>query len=245
MIRSFLMRLGLGLAVLSAATGGVADSKDPRVPADRDTGGIPVALICTGVNYMLPEIARRLARDGEGQIIGWDFADGDHRPFDTAGGRASAEQGGDGTALASLLLAQSPELRLSPVRFDPQNLASLARALAFAGQTHTRVVLLAAGGTRRADWELFTQAAEHFRQLLIVVPAAAGDAPVFPAALGLGNVLVVPIDQEGDASATGFDGAPVEISRPVAAAVRMAARAAVEAARNPSLDGAALRQLMQ
>ncbi len=223
----------------------VANSKDPRVPADRETGGIPVAIICTGVNYTLPEIAKRLARDGEGEIIGWDFADGDHRPFDTASGRAPVEHGGDGTALGSLLLAQSPDLRLSPVRFDPQSPASLGRALAFAGQTHTRVVLLAVSSARREDWDLFKRAAEHFQHLLIVVPEARGEATAFPASLGLDNVMVVPSKDVQAVSAVGFEGSPVTIAPEIAAAVRVAAKAATEAARDPNLDGAALRKLLQ
>ena len=220
-------------------------NQDPRVPPDRESGGIPVAIISTGVNYTLPQISRRLARDGEGQIIGWDFADGDHRPFDVTAGKSPPENGGDGTALASFLLAQSPELRLSPIRFDPQNPASLARALAFAGQTHTRVVVLAVRSGRAEDWELFKRAAEHFRQLLIVVPRPMAKPLAFPADLGLENLLAEESRDDDDASATGFDNTPVTIPSELVAVIRVAAKAAEEAARNPSLDGAALRKLLQ
>lgn len=247
MIRQCVVGIGMCMAVASMALvlPAAATSQDPRVPPDRESGGIPVAIISTGVNYTLPQIASRLARDGEGQVIGWDFADGDHRPFDTSAGKSPPEHGGDGTAIASLMLAQSPELRLSPIRFDPHNPASLGRALAFAGQTHTRVVLLAVAGTRPEDWELFAKAAEHFRQLLVVVAGAAGQASIFPAALGLDNVLVVQPDGEGEASAAGFDGSPVLIAPDVAAIVRVAAKAAQASARNPKLDGAGLRKLLE
>jgi hypothetical protein len=240
-VSSGLVIVGIWMAFIASAFA----NQDPRVPPDRESGGIPVAIISTGVNYTLPQISSRLARDGEGQIIGWDFADGDHRPFDVSAGKSPPEDGGDGTALASLLLAQSSELRLSPIRFDPQNSASLARALAFAGQTHTRVVVLAVSSGRAEDWDLFKQAAEHFRQLLIVVPRPKAKQSVFPADLGLDNLLTVDSRDDGDASATGFDNGPVTIPSELVAVTRVAAKAAQEAARNPNLDGAALRKLLQ
>ena len=41
-----------------------------------------VALIDTGVNYLLPEFQKSIAFDSEGEIIGYDFWDNDTGPFD-------------------------------------------------------------------------------------------------------------------------------------------------------------------
>ena len=41
-----------------------------------------VALIDTGVNYLLPEFQKSIAFDSKGEIIGYDFWDNDTRPFD-------------------------------------------------------------------------------------------------------------------------------------------------------------------
>ncbi len=67
------------LAAALAATPALA--ADPPVPIGQDPGGTAVAIISTGIDYTIPEIAKSLARDGEGEIIAWDFVDGDNRPY--------------------------------------------------------------------------------------------------------------------------------------------------------------------
>ena len=49
---------------------GASEPLNPAVPSADDPGGITVALIDSGVNYLLPEINRRLARDGAGKLLG-------------------------------------------------------------------------------------------------------------------------------------------------------------------------------
>ena len=58
---------------------------NPPVPARLETPaaavpGIRVAVVDSGVNYLLPRIASRLARDEDGTLIGFDFWDLDARP---------------------------------------------------------------------------------------------------------------------------------------------------------------------
>ncbi len=239
-------RLSLVIAmILALVAPAMAQDKDPAVPVGRMAGGVPVVLLSVGVNYTQPGIAERLARDGEGDIIGWDFVDSDNRPFDVTNGAAPEAHGGDATATANLLLKSSPDVRLVPVRIDPENAMGLARGLAFAGQTPARVVLLTISSSAHEQWEIFRQAAEHFAQLLIVVAAVSGsaDQKTYPSALGLPNVLAVPAD-EGGTEAPGFDGGPAQVAPALAAAARLAARAAEEAARWPDLDGAGLRRAM-
>jgi len=53
----------------------------PPVPSGVDPGGILITLVGPGVDYTDPKIAARLARDGEGELIGWDLVDNDRRPY--------------------------------------------------------------------------------------------------------------------------------------------------------------------
>src|SRR5262245_7664271 len=189
--------LGLFLATFALAPMAVAQTKKPPLPPGRDPGGVAIALLTTGIDYTLSNVARGLARDGEGELIGFDLVDRDNRPFgDSSRAQTPPHWGGDGTTLAGNILDPTIGARLVPVRVDPREPASLARAVAFIARTPARIVVLPMWGPRKEDWQPFRQAAEHFPQLLFVV--AAGDdgkdldkEPVYPAAFALPNVLVV------------------------------------------------------
>lgn len=164
----------------------------PRVPIGTDPGGGAVAIIGTGVDYTRPDIAARLARDGEGEAIAWDFRDMDRAPYEPAGDGGGA---GPGTAAASALLAGLKSARLVPLRpsGDPLALGGAAR---FVSRSPARVVLVTLATSQRQDWQVFAEIAARHPELLFVV--AAGDeavdldsVPRFPASLGLANALVV------------------------------------------------------
>ncbi len=186
-----------------------AGQRDPPLPPGRDPGGVAIALIGTGIDYTLPEVARRLARDGEGELIGWDLVDNDNRPYHASGDAGA--WGGDGNALVRAIGAAGR--RIVPVRIDPDDPRSLARAVAFVAHTPARIVVVPAWSRKQSDWGPFRQAAIHFKDLLFFV--AAGDEgkdidrePVWPAAFGLANVLVVSaVAPEGVASGAPNTGA--------------------------------------
>jgi hypothetical protein len=228
----------LAAAVLGAAT--QAQEAKPRVPPGRDPGGVAIALISTGIDYTIPEVAQRLARDGEGELIGWDLEDKDRMPFDKSRGATGAEWGGDATLIASLLLAPRTS-RLVPVRADPREPASLARAIAFVAQTPARIAVLPMWGTAREGWEPLRQAAERFKAVLIIVPAGQGGQAVYPAALGLDNVLAVE-QGTGSVDAIGFGGSTWRMSGAGPAVAAAAVAAADLLAREPALDAATLRR---
>jgi len=208
-------------------------AQKPPVPPGRDPGGVAVALIGAGIDYALDEVAPRLARDGEGELIGWDFQDADRRPFDRSKASAPPEWGLDGTLIASCLI-RAGAARLVPVRIDPGDPAALARALLFVAQTPARVAVLAMGSASPAHWEPFRQAAQRLRHVLILVPAGEGSEPAYLAALGLENVLLV---RAGGARA---EAAPA--SGAVVALVAAASAATKLLALEPALDGAALKR---
>ncbi|MBO0742971.1 MAG: hypothetical protein J2P51_16290 [Hyphomicrobiaceae bacterium] len=213
-------------------------AQKPPVPPGRDPGGIAVALIGTGIDYTLPHIVSRLARDGEGELIGWDLQDGDRKPFDQSKGTAPPEWGGDGTLLASLIIG-APVVRLVPVRVDPSDPVGLAQALAFVAQTPARIAVIAMASPSGPHWEPFRQAAQRFRDVLVVVPAMP--EPVYPAALGLDTVLAV-APGTARAEAVGFGGVTLHVSGAVAAVAAAASAAAELLAREPALAAAALKR---
>lgn len=231
-----LLLFAITLAALGS--GAVAQDKKPPVPAARDPGGVAIALIGTGIDYTLPGLAQRLARDGEGELIGWDVEDRDRQPFDRARGETCPEWGGDGTALASVLAADG--VRPVPVRVNPAEPASLARAIAFVAQTPARVAVLPMWGASREAWEPLRQAVGRFRDILVIVPAGEGADPVYPAALGLDTVLAV---EAGSASvaAPGFGGRMQRLSGAALAVASAGKAAAALLAREPRLDARALK----
>lgn len=240
----------------------------PRIVAGSDPGGLAVALIGSGVNYVLPMLAHRLARDGEGDIVGLDFIDRDNRPFDVAGPESSP--GGvrpHGTTLASVLLDGDAVGRLVPVRIRLGEPRQFGGAAAFVAATPARIAVVAWSSATRADWEPFAQAAAAAQNILFVLPAGDGGldldkSPVYPAALKLPNALVVTVaGNDGRLLATAnrgaatvdlampaagvravaVDGAPVEVSGTVYAAARAARLAAREMSTRPVSSAAELK----
>ena len=89
---------------------------NPAVPPGEDPGGVPVAHVDSGVNYLLPKIAGRLARDDAGVLLGYDFRDDDDRPADLDPSRPAFFPIRHGTSVASVLLAEAQNVRLVPIR---------------------------------------------------------------------------------------------------------------------------------
>ena len=126
--------LALVLATLIAGASGSApgQSRKPKLAPGIDPGGIAIAIISTGIDYTRPDVARLLARDGEGELIGWDFVDGDNRPYMPA----EVYHSDLAVRLGSALQARAIALRIDPSR--PQ---MVAQAIDFAARTPARLVL--------------------------------------------------------------------------------------------------------
>lgn len=266
--RAVLTGLSLGLMAgrdpLAAQTG----PPKPKVPAGRDPGGIAVAVIGAGIDYRRPEIAARLARDGEGEIIAWDVIDDDARPLEAepAPGRRVPPQAGTAT-VEQHFLAAAPRARLIPVRVPDDNPLALGGALAFAGQTPARIAVFLVAGQidpQPLSWKVFQDAAKRAPQLLIVVPAGhQGDidaVKIAPAGLGIPNQIVVTEAMYNGMIVASFGANSVDVAvctgltvsstmHPQksmailenAAALRLAVLASTIAAKEPGLDGAQLK----
>lgn len=189
--------MGLAVAMLMAVQLPVS-AADPKVPPAVETANrVPVAILTAGFDYRRPEIAARLARDGEGEIIAWDVAGEDRFPFDAAGD----------TELMAALAAQLPEaapVSLLAVKVDMADPVSLAKGLAFVARTPARTVMVPMWSDNRAAWDVFAQAAAHLPSLRLVVracpdlPAASG-SNVFPRDLNLENSQLSPVAEDDPA----------------------------------------------
>ncbi len=172
------------------------EALNPPVPAGKDPGGVTVAHIDSGVNYLLPEITARLARDEKGRALGRDFWDRDDRPFDGDTGRSPFFPIRHGTPVASLLVDEAPDIRLLPYRYPRPDMTRMGEIVSAAAAAKARVVALPMGSRQREDWESFAAAAERHSDLLFIVSAGNDgrdiDAnPLYPASLALENMIVV------------------------------------------------------
>ena len=173
---------------------------NPPVPAaatnEAARSGIRVALVDSGVNYLLPEIASRLARDEDGALVGFDFWDLDARPFDSNPARSAFHPQRHGTRTASLLLEEAPVAVLVPYRYPRRDMWRMPDLVEHAAAAGVRIVNISMGSRRLSDWTAFEAAARVHPEMLFVVSAGNDDAdidetPVYPASLPLDNLLTV------------------------------------------------------
>lgn len=223
-----------------------AQSVKPRVPAGGDPGGVAVAIIGPGIDYTWPELAVRLARDGEGEIIGWDFVDGDRRPYEPCA-RAEIESNGTcATLRARQIVSAARGVRLVAIRAAAHRPQTLVQAFGLLAQTRARIVLLSPSGPSQPaplDARFLREAAQRHPALLIVAGALSSggvaDGAVWP-----DNVIVVAA-AEGDEAVASVElrvPAGAVAQRHEIAAARVAALAARILAGEPALAPAALKQ---
>ena len=175
---------------------GEREPLNPPVPAGKDPPGIAVGLVDSGVNYLLPEIAARLARGPDGQILGYDYGDLDRRPFDVEPSSDPFFPDHHGTEVASLLLEAVPVAKLVPYRYPRQAMERMTALIEDAAIHEVRLMNVSLTGTDRTEWLGFETAARAHPNMLFVV--AAGNAghdlqsfPTYPAGFQLANMIVV------------------------------------------------------
>lgn len=181
---------------------------NPVLPKGEDPGGVPVALVDSGVNYLLPEIAARLARGPEGYGLGYDYWDMDDRPFDANPARSAFFPQRHGTRTASLLLREAPNARLLPYRYPRPDLSRMAALVEHAAGHGVVILGLSLGSNDAAEWRPFADALARHPEMLFVVSAGNDgrdiDAlPVYPAALPLDNIITVASSDPGGGLADG------------------------------------------
>ena len=175
---------------------GESELLNPPAPMGSDPGGVTVALIDSGVNYLLPAINDRLARNGDGGLLGYDYWDMDDRPFDADPARSPFLPQRHGTRVASVILAEAPETRLIPYRYPRPDLSRMAALVADAASHGAAIVNLAMGSNKPGPWQAFAEAMADNPDILFVVSAGNDDRnldrrPVYPAAFKADNMLVI------------------------------------------------------
>ena len=235
-------------------------------PEGRDPGGIRVALVDSGLAYDLPMFRNRLARDGEGMPLGYDYWDLDPWPYDGDVSRGPFLPIRHGTATASVLAREAPHAALIPFRYPRPDMKRMGDLVAGAADAGARILAVPLGSRRPEDWRAFENALRGLDILAIV--SAGNDGrdidkdPVFPAASALENIITVTsADGFGRlASGSNWGAASVDVMLPAEnleivdfrgasgiasgssyAVPRLAALAARLLARNPRLGSAELK----
>ena len=237
------------------------------VPGEVGRHGVRVALVDSGVNYLLPEIAARLARDTDGALVGFDFWDLDARPFDANPARSAFHPQRHGTRTASLLLEEAPVAELVPYRYPRHHMSRMPDLIEHAAAAGVRIMNISMGSRRHSEWTDFETAARAHPEMLFVVSAGNDGAdidetPVYPASLTLENLLTITSsDQSGlpargsnwgresvdmavpaeQVLVTAFNGSVREVSGSSYAAARVSAFAACLLAAHPQWTARELR----
>ena len=244
---------------------------DAPIPAAPDPGGVAVAHVDSGVNYLVPGIAARLARDADGAALGYDWWDMDARPFDHDPARSPFFPQRHGTRTASLLLEEAPHARLIPYRYPRADMSRMTALVDAAAKAGARIVTVAMGSNERGEWQAYAEAARRHPQMLFIVSAGNDGRdldrePAYPAALELPNQLTVTSAEDDGSLASGsnwgeravdllvpaegvlvtdFDGRRVFASGSSYAVARVGALAACLLGAHPKWDTKALRQAIR
>jgi hypothetical protein len=115
-----------------------ADDKALKHPGDATP--LRVGMVDSGVNYRLPEINRRLARDENDRLIGFDFWEMDDLPFDAHPVDSGFFVQRHGTRTASLLLREAPGIELVPYRYPRPDMSRMQALVEHAASNQVDIV---------------------------------------------------------------------------------------------------------
>ncbi|WP_298816432.1 S8 family serine peptidase [uncultured Roseibium sp.] len=164
-------------------------------PSGSDPDGVRVALVDSGLAYDLPLFRDRLARDLNGDPIGYDFWDLDPWPYDGDTSRGAFLPIRHGTAVASILAQEAPFAALVPYRYPRPDMNRMADIVQRAANDQIRILAMPLGSNNPDDWKGFANALKDQNILAIVSAGNNGrnidQAPVYPAALPLENIITV------------------------------------------------------
>lgn len=184
------------VAADASVPAGIASSGLPVVSANSAASAVRVALVDSGVNYLLPAINSRLAREADGSLVGHDFWSLDDRPFDAHASRSPFHLTRHGTRTASVLLREAPFVELVPYRYPRPDMSRMRDLVEHAVDHDVSIIGLPLGGNKREEWAVFDAVAREHPHVLFI--ASAGNngrdidtQPVFPASLNIPNMLVV------------------------------------------------------
>ena len=177
-----------------------SEALNPALPeinvTSENTNRIRVGMIDSGVNYTLSQINERLARDQDGELIGYDFWENDNLPFDVHFSFSPFRIVRHGTGTASLLLQEAPFVDLVPYRYPRPDMTRMQDLIEHAATNQVYIIGIPLGGNDVDEWNSFVMAAKQHPDILFI--ASAGNngrnidqQPVYPASLDIDNLLVV------------------------------------------------------
>ena len=172
------------------------EPQNPPFPPATPTETPLLALVDTGVNYLLPAFNESLAVKSDGRLFGYDFWDNDDRPFDSDPRRNLFFPLHHGSTVFSVLAAEAPGLPVAIYRFPAPEMCRFGAMIDTIADAGIRVVNMSMGSRDRNDWACFADAAGRHEHILFVVSAGndgenIDSNPVYPAALALTNMIVV------------------------------------------------------
>lgn len=195
---------------------------NPPIPPGEDVAGVTVVHIDSGIAYDQPHLAARLARDKAGQILGADLWDEDGLPYDADTSLSPFLVRRHGSLVADVLLSEGPPIRLVPIRYPRPDMSKFTQAIEIASSSGAKIVALPMGSNNSAEWSAFQKAAARHPEILFVVSAGNNGRdidkhPIYPAAFGLENLLVVTSVTETGAIARGSNWGSVSVDVGVSA----------------------------
>ena len=184
------------LAPVRSTSDSISASGPSVESANSAASVVRVALVDSGVNYLLPAINSRLAREADGSLVGHDFWSLDDRPFDAHTSRSPFHLSRHGTRTASVLLREAPFAELIPYRYPRPDMSRMRALVEHAVDHGVSIIGLPLGGNKKEEWTVFDAVAREHPDVLFI--ASAGNngrdidrQAVFPASLDIPNMLVV------------------------------------------------------
>lgn len=170
---------------------------NPEVGSGQQRSGPIVAIIDSGVNYLLPQIKSSLARDESGNLIGYDFIDNDSRPFDEdylLGSLWFSLR--HGTSVASVLLGHFSGALIAPYRHPATDPSKYKAVFDHMAANKIRIANISIGGGNKRDWAPFYDAALLHPEILLILSAGNEGVDLdsearFPGSFKLENSIVV------------------------------------------------------
>ncbi len=174
----------------------VIELMNPAVPPVEPVMRLKIALIDTGINYVLPEITKNIARKSPTQLLGHDFEDGDQLPFDIDFVGSPFFPRHHGTSVASILIREAPFVQIVPYRFSRKNPCLFKNIVTEIAKLNIKVALVPMGSGNFDTWKCFDEAVRKHREILFIVSAGNSNQnidikKVYPASLSSENILVI------------------------------------------------------
>ena len=199
-----LIRKGTGVEAISILDSNLEEqAREPQNPPFIIEDHIPVfaeppliALVDTGVNYLLPEFQDSIAIGNDGDLLGYDFWDDDPLPFDKDPRRNPFFPLHHGSTVFSVMDREADGIKTALYRFPAMNLCRFKALIEHAAGLGVRIINMSMGSKDLKEWECFYKVAQSRTKLLFVVSAgndgiSIDKDPIYPASFGLPNMVVV------------------------------------------------------